>query len=108
MALCAMTERCCRSTLWGSLMGIATAPTPLRQAFGLPPPLKGRQKKPPQLMLRRFAILLYFTYHRSATWTQEAFWPVTKVSPRWMLWASTVLPLTWMVRGLDVTTVQVW
>ena len=42
MALCAMTERCCRSTLWGSLMGIGTAPTPLRQAFGLPPPLKGR------------------------------------------------------------------
>src|SRR5699024_11935839 len=53
-----------------------------------------RSKKPPQLMLRRFAIHIYFTYHRSATWTQEAFWPVTKASPRWMLWASTVLPLT--------------
>ena len=42
MALCAMTERCDRSALCGKLVEVATAQTPLRQAYGLTPPLKGR------------------------------------------------------------------
>ena len=33
MALCAMTERCDRSALWGSPTETAAAPTPLRRAL---------------------------------------------------------------------------
>ncbi len=36
------TERCDRSAMCEKLVEIAAAPTPLRQAYGLPPPLKGR------------------------------------------------------------------
>ena len=37
-----LTERCCRSALCGRLAGIATAPTPLRHGFAVPPLLKER------------------------------------------------------------------
>ena len=37
-----LTERCCRSALCGRLARIATAPTPLRHGFAVPPLLKER------------------------------------------------------------------
>ena len=37
-----LTERCCRSALCKRLARIATALTPLRHGFAMPPPLKGR------------------------------------------------------------------
>ena len=42
MALCAMTERCDRSALWGSLWESQLPQHLSVMAYAMPPPLKGR------------------------------------------------------------------